>query len=146
MSMQLDFQVYTSPQGWYSLQYPEYWEMEVIEGVPAFYDPEGSGAIVVSAFENKVGFFIPKEEMKNFLSQHGIQYREESIATFKTKQGSVVQTCEFISKERFWFIHMMSFKNKLLILSYNSDEVPQKELSQIIYHIVSTIHFKVEEY
>lgn len=146
MSMQLDYQVYSSPQGWYTLQYPEYWEMEVIEGVPAFFDPEGAGAIVVSAFENKEGNYNPRLEMKNFLYQHGIQFREESITTYKTKQGTVVQTCEFISKDRFWFVHMMSFDDKLLLLTYNSDEIPEKELSQIISHIVSSLQFKVEDY
>jgi hypothetical protein len=84
--------------------------------------------------------------MKRFLSHHGIKYEEGKIALLTNKQGSVIQTCEFISKERYWFVYMMSFKDKLLILTYNSDETPEHELSLIIHEIVKSIHFKVEDY
>lgn len=146
MSMELEFQSYMSPQGWYSLLYPEYWEMEVIEGVPTFYDPQGAGAVVVSAFENRMGSYNPRVEMVNFLSHHKIKYKEDSITSYKNKQGSIIQTCEFISKDRFWFVHMMSFKDKLLILTYNADEIPDRELAAILSGIVNSIHFRVEEY
>jgi len=144
--MKLEYQPFSSPQGWYSLQYPEYWEMEVIEGIPSFFDPEGSGAVVISAFENKQGSFIPENEMRDFLEKHSIKYNPNDITKYKNKQGSVIQTCEFISKERFWFLYMMAYKDKLLVLTYNSDEVPDNELSAIISHIVASIHFKVEDY
>lgn len=32
----LSYQPYRSPNGWYMLAYPEYWEVEVIEEIPAF--------------------------------------------------------------------------------------------------------------
>ena len=105
MGMKLEFQPYQSPQGWYTLQYPEYWEMEVIEGIPTFYDPQGSGAVVISAFENKTGDYNPEVEMRHFLSHHGIEYDIKNIFLFENTQGSIVQTCEFISKERFWFVY-----------------------------------------
>ena len=146
MGMKLEFQPYVSPQGWYSLKYPEYWEMEVIENIPTFYDPEGAGAVVITAFENKVGNYDPKIEIIRFLSHHGIKYEEDKIAILTNKQGSVIQTCEFISKDRYWFVYMMSFKDKLLILTYNSEETPEHELSLIIHQIVNSIYFKVEEY
>jgi hypothetical protein len=146
MGMKLEFQPYQSPQGWYTLQYPEYWEMEVIEGIPTFFDPQGSGAVVISAFENKTGDYNSEVEMRRFLSHHGIEYNIKNIFIFENTQGSIVQTCEFISKERFWFVYMMSYQDKLLILSYNSDEAPGKDLSTIISGIVSSIYFNVQNY
>ena len=32
----LSYQPYRSPNGWYMLAYPEHWEVEVIEEIPAF--------------------------------------------------------------------------------------------------------------
>jgi hypothetical protein len=137
----LEYQPYRSPEGWYGLAFPENWTVEVIEGIPAFFDPEGSGAFVVSAFKNRIGKFVLAEEMARFLSNHKVKYETDKVASFENKQGCEIQACEFISKGRFWLVYMIGYANKLLICTYNSDEVPEKELSEILTTIISTINF-----
>ena len=68
----LSYQPYRSPNGWYMLAYPEHWEVEVIEEIPAFFDPDGAGALQVSAFENKLGSYNLAEELERFLGVHKI--------------------------------------------------------------------------
>ncbi len=141
MSLKLEYQPYISPEKWYTFKYPEYWEMEVIEGVPAFYDPEGSGAFIISAFRNIKGIYNLSEEMSRFLKQHKVTYEPSKIASFEKSEGTLVQACEFISEGRFWLVYMLSNKNKLLVCTYNSDEVPNKELAEILTNMISSIRF-----
>lgn len=141
MSLKLDFQAYISPEKWYAFQYPEYWEMEVVEGVPAFFDPNGVGAFLISAFRNIRGEYDLTEEMRRFLKLHKIAYDPKKIASFEKVEGTKVQACEFISEGRFWLVYMLSNGNKLLVCTYNSDEVPNRELSEILTQMISSIKF-----
>ncbi|MBE7412695.1 MAG: DUF3805 domain-containing protein [Leptospiraceae bacterium] len=139
MSLKLEYQYYKSPYGWYSLVYPEFWETEVIEGIPAFFDPEGTGALLVSAFQNLEGEYHLQTELARFLSQHNVEYEEDSIAKFTNNEGCNILACEFISDNRFWMVYMLSKKDKLIVCSYNSDESPDNELSTILTTIISSI-------
>jgi hypothetical protein len=142
MEDKLEYQVYRSPNGWYMLVYPENWAFEVIEQIPAFYDPEeGSGALQISAFENKEGEFDLGEELQRFLNFHKIDYDEERVACFENSEGSKIEACEFISDDRFWLVYMISNRHKLIVATYNSDEKPNKPLSQILTNIISSIRF-----
>jgi Domain of unknown function (DUF3805) len=137
-----EFQQYNSPEGWYALAYPEFWTVEVIEGIPAFYDPEsGDGALVLSAFKNRSGYFDLSEEMKRFLANYKVKYEKDKIASFRNKQNCEIQACEFISQERFWLVYMIAFQNKLLVCTFNSDAVPERETSEILTAIISSITF-----
>ena len=137
----LNYQPYRSPNGWYMLVFPEHWEVEVIEEIPAFYDPDGAGALQVSAFENKLGTYDLAEELARFLAFHKIEYDENCIASFTNNLGSKIKACEFISEERFWLVYMISFRSKLIVCTYNSDEKPDKELSIMLTNIISSIRF-----
>ncbi|MCB1141113.1 MAG: DUF3805 domain-containing protein [Leptospiraceae bacterium] len=141
MAMRLEYQPYRSPQGWYNLIYPEYWTHEVIEGVPVFYDPEGSGAVVVTALMHSSGEYDIDLELKNYLIQHEIEYDPEKVANFRNSEGSEIRACEFISKERFWLVYMVSNGKQLIVCSYNSDESPDSDLSGILTTIISSIRF-----
>ena len=109
--------------------------------IPAFFDPDGAGALQVSAFENKLGNYNLSEELARFLTIHKIEYDEECIASFKNNLGSEIKACEFISEERFWLVYMISFGSKLIVCTYNSDERPDKELSIMLTNIISSIRF-----
>ncbi|HMV44636.1 MAG TPA: DUF3805 domain-containing protein [Leptospiraceae bacterium] len=138
---EIHYQPYRSPNGWYILAYPEHWEVEIIEEIPAFFDPDGAGALQVSAFENKLGSYDLSEELERFLSVHKISYDEERVATFTNNLGSQIKACEFIADERFWLVYMISSGSKLIVCTYNSDETPDRELSVIITNIISSIQF-----
>jgi hypothetical protein len=143
MGLKLEYQPYRSPENWYYFTYPEYWELEVIEGVPAFFDPEGSGAFIISAFLNKAGVYDLTEEMGRFLAQHKIKHDPSKIASFDRTDGTKVQACEFVADGRFWLVYLLAFQNKLLICTYNSDETPDRELAEILTTMISSIRFTI---
>lgn len=146
MLSDIRYQPYRSPEGWYSLIYPDTWECEVIEGIPAFYDPQnGVGALQVSAFVNRTGNYDIEEELIRFLNFHHIDYDENSIASFKNNQGSEIRACEFISEHRFWLSYLIANGAKLILCTYNSDESPDAELSEILRNIISSIQFLRQE-
>lgn len=141
MSQKFKYKNYTSPMGWYTMLYPAHWELEIIEEIPAFFDPEGAGAFQVYAFANKNGKYDLKNELIRYLKQHAIEYEEDCIASFTNNEGSEIKACEFISKERFWLVYMIAHNSKMVLCTYNSDESPDKELSIILTNIISSIRF-----
>lgn len=138
--MSREYNRFTSQMGWYTIQYPKDWMVEIIENIPAFYDPDdGSGALQISSFVNKKGFYELDSVMSQYLSQHGISFdSERTLATVDT-DGNTIMSCEFISQQRFWMVYMVAFGNKLLICTYNSDEAPDPELSKILSYMLSSI-------
>ena len=118
--------------------------MEIIEEIPAFYDPTGDGALQVSAFQNKDGEYELTNVMKNYLSRHKISYNPSSIANFVDANGCEVQACEFISEGRFWMVYMLARGSLLVLCTYNGDERPDKVQSRIIQGILRSIQVEEE--
>ncbi len=142
MEENIQYQAYRSPKGIYMFAYPEHWTYEIIEEIPAFYDPEiNDGAFQVSSFQNKIGEFDLNEEMKRFLKFHTFEFDEEAVASFTNNEGSKIMACEFISEERFWMVYMIANLNRLLVCTYNSDNSPNKSLSLILSDMISSIRF-----
>ncbi|MCB1191648.1 MAG: DUF3805 domain-containing protein [Leptospiraceae bacterium] len=143
----LEYKNYTSPMGWYSMLYPSNWNLEVIEGIPAFYDPEeGTGAFQVYAFYNKKGEYDLTQELIRYLQTHGVEYQEDCVASFINNEGSRIKACEFISKERFWLVYVLAHHSKMVLCTYNSDENPDKKLSKILTNIISSIRFSTNNF
>ena len=81
-------QPFISPNEWFKLEYPRMWEMEVVDNIPAFFDPLfGKGALQVfsvklgdldklteeiTEFPFLLGETLPKK-MKIFLEKQNIQ-------------------------------------------------------------------------
>jgi hypothetical protein len=142
MQDNLQYQAFRSPKGIYMFAYPETWVYEVIEEIPAFYDPEtNDGAFQISSFQNKELDFDLSEEMNRFLELHKIEFDEEKVASFTNNEGSKILACEFISDSRFWLVYMVANKFKLLVCTYNSDNKPTKDLSIILTNMISSIRF-----
>jgi hypothetical protein len=115
-------QTFVSPENWYSLQYPRTWEMEVIEGIPSFFDginPYG-GALQVFAV-NQVGAanaelikqspFMAgkdlKEKLRIFLSKQGIS---DEGAQFFERDKTLMGACEYRNGGHFYLILMAERK------------------------------------
>ncbi|MDH5654836.1 MAG: hypothetical protein OEZ34_02940 [Spirochaetia bacterium] len=125
----------------FKLKFPSHWEMEIIEDIPAFFDPMGGGALqVVSAQKNDEPVNL-EDEMTQYLSQMGISFDPEKIASFKIQAGPCL-ACEFIKEDRFWLLNMIGQEGKLLIVMYNSDEVPDPDTVSILMNIIQSIRLE----
>lgn len=141
MSQGPEYKLYKSPNGWYSMVVPAHWVQMVIEGIPAFFEENGSGALQVYAFENKVGSYILKEELERYLKTHEIDFEEDKVADFENEEGSKIMACEFVKADRFWMVYMISNKKRMILLTYNSDEVPAEYLVKELTTVISSIRF-----
>lgn len=138
------YKEYESPMKWYQMKYPAHWELEIIENIPAFYDPEGAGAVQISAFANRGSHYSLSDEMKRYLHQHSIDYHPDKIACFQTVDGTNIETCEFVRDGRFWMVYMLASEDKLILCTYNSDEAPNARDAGIIGSIARSIQFLKE--
>lgn len=125
----------------FQLQYPVLWVHEIIEEIPAFYDPEGSGAVQLAAVKNQPGnTFDLESEMTRYLHRHSIEFDAERMAHYQMEDLDCM-ACEFVQEERFWMVTLMVKENKLLMVIYNADETPDVELAQSISGIIRSVVF-----
>ena len=144
-------QSFVSPENWYSLQYPRTWEMEVVEGIPTFFDgisPYGgalqifainlAGAVNEEALEvspflrgkdlpDKMALFLSKQGVSN----EGAQYFERD----KTQMGA----CEYRSDGHF-FLAMMAQRGTIFVLAlYNCKGEPKNEEAAAVGQMLQTL-------
>lgn len=125
----------------FQLIYPADWMLEIIEDIPAFYDPMAGGVLQIAASRNPDGPFLLAEEMKKFLGQQDIEFQEEHVARFKTPGGQDCMACEFTRTDRFWMVYMITQGDKLLIVMYNADEFPDPDQARDISDVIASIRF-----
>ncbi len=124
----------------YRLHYPDGWEAEIIENIPAFYDPEGGGALqIVAARRDPEMPFDIEAEMTRYLERHGMVYSEERVARFDTAIGMEAMACEFMRDNRFWLVQMLCRGDMLLLILFNSDTVPDQELALKISAVIRSV-------
>lgn len=144
-------QTFVSPENWYSLQYPRTWEMEVIEGIPSFFDginPYG-GALQVFAV-NQLGapnadlikqspFLAGKdlpEKLRVFLSKQGVS---DEGAQFFERDKTQMGACEYRSGGHFYLI-LMAERNGIFVLAlYNCKGEPEAEEAANVGRILQSV-------
>ncbi|EPG74080.1 hypothetical protein LEP1GSC058_2493 [Leptospira fainei serovar Hurstbridge str. BUT 6] len=140
MDRKLDYKFYRSPSGWYTMVIPGHWQQIVIEGIPAFFEENGAGAMQVYAFENKGGSFNAEEELERYLATHSIVYESDKAAFFENNEGGKIIACEFLKEDgRHWMVYLVAAKNKMILVTYNGDEEPTEELAEHLTAVVSSI-------
>ncbi|MCW7462679.1 hypothetical protein [Leptospira limi] len=135
------YKQFRSPQGWYSFLFPVTWEHMVVEEIPAFFHPDGGGALQVYAFESKLEHFDVDKELENYLKIHEIDYDPEKVAVFENNEGSNIRACEFQREDRVWMVYLVANKERMILLTYNSDEEVGDELFQQLTNIISSVRF-----
>lgn len=133
------FLLFSGP--FFRLAYPRHWEMEIIENIPAFYDPEGGGALQVVASRKPDGIYELQEEFDRWLQQQELKIPQERIVMFETEQKVACLACEFVHEERFWMVQLMTAGPALLLVIYNADEVPDRETIEILSVMIRSIRF-----
>lgn len=113
----------------------------MVEEIPALFDPEGSGALQLYAFQSKTGKFDASEELTNYLKIHEIDYDEDKVAHFENNEGTSIRACEFFRDSRIWLVYLMANQGKMLLATYNSCEPVEDELFQTLTHIISSVRF-----
>ncbi len=144
-------QTFISPENWYSLQYPRTWEMEVIEGIPSFFDginPYG-GALQVFAV-NQLGapnaelikqspFLAGKdlrEKLRIFLSKQGIS---DEGAQFFERDKTLMGACEYRNGGHFYLILMAERGGIFVLALYNCKGEPEAEEAANVGKILQSV-------
>jgi hypothetical protein len=125
----------------FSMRIPLTWEVEVIENIPAIFDPEGGGVLQIASFRRGSGVADPKYEIEIFLNQNGIEADPSRMAEFALPSGLDCVAVEYVLDNRFWMVNAICKENRLLLVTYNSDEMPEASLAMLISEIIGTIKF-----
>lgn len=126
----------------FSFFYPKNWNLEIIENIPCLYRDDGPGALLVVAFryEDLDGVDTKRELLRYFRSRN-IQVPENRITTFITENNLMSSAIEYIHEERFWFANLVGKEHKYVLLLWNSDEIPEKEMIDEITFIIHSLRF-----
>ncbi|GAB4422519.1 MAG: hypothetical protein OHK0011_01530 [Turneriella sp.] len=144
-------QSFVSPENWYSLQYPRTWEMEVVEGIPTFFDgisPYGgvlqvfainlAGAVNEQAARESPflrGGDLP-DKMALFLSQQGVANED---AQYFVRDNTQIGACEYRSDGHF-FLAMMAQRESIFVLAlYNCKGEPENEEAAVVGQMLQTL-------
>lgn len=144
-------QTFVSPENWYSLEYPRTWEMEVVEGIPSFFDgisPYGGALQVMAAnlagAENRelisqspflMGKDIP-DKLALFLSKQGVS---NEGAQFFVRDNTEMGACEYRNGGHFYLV-LMAERAKIFVLAlYNCKGEPQPEEAANVGKILQSL-------
>ncbi|EHQ06753.1 hypothetical protein [Leptonema illini] len=126
----------------FDLEYSDTWEMEIIENVPCFFDPDGIGALQAAAFREPEGTpFNPIEQLGAYLERHGLTLDTDRVAVFDLPSGLQAAACEFMKDDRFWLVNCIVKGDKMLLMLWNSDALPDADTAEAIGRTVMTIRF-----
>ena len=145
-------QLFISPERWYRLEYPRVWEVEVVDGIPAFFEPfQGKGALQIfcTNLTGKANEKILKEfpflsgksivdKMRIFLHMQGADPKEGALKEYAKGKMSFVPY-EYRSEGRFYMSVLMQNDPILLLALYNSEGDPEAEEANIIGEIIQSI-------
>ncbi|RME90958.1 MAG: hypothetical protein D6767_06020 [Candidatus Hydrogenedentota bacterium] len=151
-------QPFHSVEGWYSLEYPRLWEMEVIENIPAFFNPFGGygslqvfavkmGALANSGnlIENhpflkgeslteKMQLFLERQDQ--FIPKDSLQLTEKR---HKEGDSTYIVATEYRIENRFYMACMMQRSNIFLLSLYNCEGLPDKAEARAVGEILKSI-------
>lgn len=144
-------QTFVSPENWYSLEYPRTWEMEVVEGIPSFFDgisPYGGALQVMAAnlagAENRelisqspflMGKDIP-DKLALFLSKQGVS---NEGAQFFVRDNTQMGACEYRNGGHFYLVLMAERAQIFVLALYNCKGEPQPEEAANVGKILQSL-------
>ncbi|WCL47973.1 hypothetical protein [Leptospira sp. GIMC2001] len=137
----MNFKTFESPQKWFRFEYPANWEILVVEGIPAFFDPEDSGVLQINSLEHKEKEADSEQELINYLKIQEIEYNEDLVARFQNKQGTQIVSCEFMKDDRHWCVYSISNGKRLILATFNTDGKITDSMYITLTKILSSIRF-----
>ncbi len=136
---EVTYRLFSGP--FFRVAYPRHWEMEIIEDIPAFYDPEGAGALQIVASRSTDAVYVPADELERWLQRQGVEVDSDRIAAYESQPGVACAACEFVRDNRYWMVQVMSPGPTLLFVIYNADEVPDPETAALVSFVIRSIQF-----
>ncbi len=124
----------------FSIEYPNTWELEIIENIPSLYRPDGPGALLIVAFRYEDSIVDTKRELIRYLHSRNLQDIENKIIEY-TIQDLSSSAIEFIQEDRFWFANIVGKDHKYILFLWNSDEIPPKDIAKEMADIIKSTKF-----
>lgn len=146
-------QTFTSPEKWYTLEYPRVWEVEIYDHIPAFFDPfEGKGALQVFSVQLGKEESIPenlkqlqflsgktlRHKTEIFLDNQSIAYEKDQIVTFE-KAGMEYAAIEYYKEGRFYMACLIQSEPIFVLTLYNCKDSPDTEEAKTVSQIIQSI-------
>ncbi len=125
----------------FTIGIPVDWEEVIVEDIPSFFDPDGAGAFQVVALSHEGDDYQLEDEMRRFLTSHGVEFDEAGVVSYVAPEGYHAMACEFRKEDRFWMVQMAATGKRLVIIMYNSDEVPDRALSLTLSGMIQSLKF-----
>jgi len=125
----------------FSIHYPESWQLEIIENIPSLYRPDGPGALLIVAFRYEAETVDTKRELIRYLTSRNIKASENRITTYELKPDLWASAIEFIHEERFWFANIVGKDHKYILYLWNSDEIPVKDIALEMSEIIKSTKY-----
>ena len=125
----------------FSIHYPESWQLEIIENIPSLYRPDGPGALLIVAFRYEAETVDTKRELIRYLISRNIKASENRITTYELKPDLWASAIEFIHEERFWFANLVGKDHKYILYLWNSDEIPTKDIALEMSEIIKSTKY-----
>ncbi len=144
-------QTFVSPENWYSLQYPRTWEMEVIEGIPSFFDGITTYGGVLQVMAANLAGAANKElvqqspflsganlgdKLRLFLTNQGIS---NDTAQYFERDNTLMGACEYRSGGHFFLVLMAERESIFVLALYNCKGEPQPEEAAHVGRILQSL-------
>lgn len=149
-------QLFESPEGWYTLEFPRTWDYEIIENIPAFFDPYfGDGGVLqVFAAKTAESTEIPEEiiktspflkgenlteKMELFLGQQGADYDPSALKEISQNDSTRIIALEYSLESRFYMAAMYQKGATFLLALFNHPSSPDDEHAIAVSEILKSI-------
>ncbi len=129
----------------FEMLFPHDWEHLVVEDIPSFFDPEEGGVLQVASVKASSNHVDLKEELARYLIRQNVEFKEESVISYKMVHGGEGMACEFVRENRFWMVHVMAFQGRMLVVVYNSDQMPDQDSVKTLLEIIGSIKIQGED-
>lgn len=122
----------------YNLDIPDSYSIESEDGVNTIYDPEGVGAINISAYEIPKSYEFDLEyELADFVSSVTKIAPENADHVFETSDHRCYT--EYIDEDSAWRFWLHFENNKAIFISYNCKIEQQEEETEMVDSIVDSL-------
>ncbi len=125
----------------FSILYPDNWELEIIENIPGLFRGDGPGALLLIAFRYEdVGGVSATRELIRYLNSRNLEVPANKIVSYELNNLDA-SGIEFIHDGRFWMANIVGKDHKYILFLWNSDVIPDREITEEISFIISSIRY-----
>ena len=136
--------VLTDPQGWFTLQVPDGWDMATQDSVTTLRRPDGGGIVYLSGARHSRGrqpSFGGADFLARFLTSLGVE-ADEGLITSVTGPGCRIYSHRSRTSSADWWFWSVTDDETALLISYarplgepgHFDEVDEMVRSARLYH------------